>query len=89
MRLYLIVIYARGADCSLLSVFQSLLEVLVILQTSPTATPSETSGGKEAIADVGSIYLAGNVLAFVTIVGIGLALWRKYPSATQVETRVV
>ena len=89
MRLYLIIIYARGADCSLLSVFQSLLKVLVVLQTSPTATPSETSGSKEAIAQVGSIYLAGNVLAAVSIVGIGLALWRKYPSATHIEARVV
>ena len=66
-----------------------LLKVLVVLQTSPTATPSETSGSKEAIAQVGSIYLSGNVLAFVTIVCIAPALWRKYLSATQVEARVV
>ena len=72
-----------------LSIFQSLLEVLVVLQTSPTATPSETSGGKEAITDVGSIYPAGNVLAFVTIVGIGLALWRKYPSATHIQAGII
>ena len=66
-----------------------LLKVLVVLQTSPTATPSETSGGKEAVTQISGIYLARNVLAFVTIVGIGLALWRKYPSATHIEARVV
>lgn len=66
-----------------------LLKVLVVLQTSPTATPSETSGYKEAVTQISGIYFAGNVLAFVTIVGIGLALWRKYPSATHIEARVV
>ena len=63
--------------------------MLVVLEGAPRATPAETTGDEQAIAEVGSVYLAGDILATVTVVDISLAFRREDTAATDVDTRIV
>lgn len=63
--------------------------MLVVLEAAPCATPSETTGDEQAIAEVGDIYLAGDVLAPVASMGIGPALGRQHTAATDIDTRII
>ncbi len=63
--------------------------MLVVLEGAPCAAPAEATGDEQAIAEVGGVYLAGDILATVTVVGISLAFGRKDTATTDVEARVV
>ena len=63
--------------------------MLIVFQTSPRTTPSESPREEKAIAKIIGIYLAWYILASASVVSIGFAFGRKDTTATDIEARII